>query len=153
MSNTPRATGNLIPEYQSGGTRKILKADKAPFKLDGVLYTLIKPKKALMAQMASVIDPSKPFETGDNAKNLLMFSSQMIANIEDEESDAKGAPRGRQLLLHRLNDANDSLDLDDLMPIFTNLMNGWFKRPTGPLPASAARRSAPSARVSRARTR
>lgn len=143
-----------MQEFTTGGKRKIGKDDRIAFKIDGEQFTILRPKTAVIARVASVLEQGADMDDARNVRRMLGFVNEIVDCLEDAPSDPDGALRGRARIMERLNDPADSLDLEQLMPMFTSLMNGWFGRPTGSPPASSARRrTAPVKRVSRARTR
>lgn len=143
-----------VPEITTAGRRRVTAAkDRAPFKIDGETYTLLRPKKLTLANAAMALDNGTPLDDPKNLKLLLGFTAQMLDWIDDEPADTKGL-HGKALIEKRLSDPHDALDLDDLVPIIVIILDGWFARPTSaPRGSSPQRRKAPAARASRARTR
>lgn len=149
MSNT-----TAVPEFSSAGKRKTSKADLTAFRIDGETFQLIRPKTAVIARMSLALDDTIGYDDPKNMRQILGFVSEIVRHIKTEPPDAGGNLCGRARIEQRLNDLEDSLDLENLLPMFTSLMDGWFGRPTGSPPASgASRRRAPAGRGSTARTR
>lgn len=141
-------------DFTTGGKRRIGKDDRVGFTIDGEPYTLVRPKTAVIARIAMVLDQAIPMDDTRNIQRMLSFVAEIIDCVDTVAPTADGLLRGRAHLERRLTDPADELDLEQLLPMFTTMMNGWFDRPTGSPPASTARRPAASrARGSAARTR
>jgi hypothetical protein len=122
------------------------------FRFDGDLYTLRKPKMAIALTMLQFAEGEDTRTVEQLGMGLMQLISGIIAYIEKEKPDeATGKLRGQALLMHRLADVEDKLDVTDLFEPFQLLIGQVFKRPTGSRPASGAR-SRSTARGSAARS-
>lgn len=154
MTTTAQRTADLGPSITTGGSRKIGAKDKLPFRIDGVTYHLIRPKSAVLAEAGSLLDPTRPWTDAENGRVLLQFTARILAYVEDTPRTKEGDLTGQALLEARLNDPMDDLDLEALVPLFTDVMQGWFpNRPTGSPRASSAPRRASRSGGSRASSR
>lgn len=148
-----------VNEFTTAGKRKLGKDDRIAFKIDGEPYSLIRPKQSVLARAALALESGVSMDDQRNVRIMLGFVSEIVGHVDETPSDENGL-HGRARLEQRLGDATDSLDLEQLLPIMTSLLDGWFKRPTGSPRASTASprrtatvRKAPAGRASRARTR
>lgn len=146
MSNTQRAALADVPSLTTAGKRKVAKADKSPFRIDGVTYHLARPKTASLVQAGQLLD------SGD-MRGSILFVAQFLQYVE-QTPPRDGKPTGRAHLEQRLSDPDDDLDIEALFDLFMPILGGWYEpRPTGPRPASRAPRQASASAGSRARTR
>lgn len=155
-----------IPELTTAGPRKLSKAERGEFKIDGEVFHLIRPKQSIMASALIALESGVALDDNRNMKVMLQFVSQLIVYVDDEIVMVKDpanpgklkrdtAPHGRALLEQRLNDPRDSLDLEDVLETLLKVLGLWTDRPTkSPAGSTPSRRPAASrARASRARTR
>lgn len=153
LSKGPRI--NEVPEYSTGGTG--LSKLEQQFKLDGVQFTLRKPKSAISMHMIRLAEGDAMHTDNEISKDMLNLTMSIIAYIKQEPPNPDGSLRGQALILHRLNDPEDDMDLPDLAAPFSDLINRVFERPTTPRPGSspkprASRASGASTRSPRAKT-
>lgn len=137
-----------IPEFTSRPKTKAGARNEAPFKLDGVRYVLRRPKNSLAMQMLSAVRGEDFSLESERARDYLSLVAQFIGYVKlepPEQVTKDGKPtgeqrlRGRALLIQRLNDPEDDLDLEDLGPVIEQLLEWLYDRnPTKP-PASGGR--------------
>lgn len=143
MSNTRRAA-IAAPTITTTGRRK---APKAPFVVDDVRYHLFQPKSSTLARAAAMFENGTP-------NQVAAFTMEFLSYVEKTPPDKDGNPTGQEHLFARLADPHDDLDVDDLIPLFDKLMQGWYSdRPTGPRPASGGARATSGSAASRGSTR
>lgn len=143
-SNVRHIADADIPEFTtSPPVRPVGSKDTAKFKLDGQEYTLARPKLSLamtMLNLAAGEDFTKP---GDIGMDFIKMVAAFITYIEMEPPykapDGTVELRGQALIMHRLNDPKDDLDLPSLAEPINHLLEVLFDRPTGKPSASGGR--------------
>lgn len=150
---------NDVPEYELepyAGEQVGEAVDRLEFKFDGDTYVLRRPKMSIaipLLNLATGTDSRTVMELGVDIVRLI---TGIISYIEEAPPAAVLGPdgeptgdekmQGQALLMHRLADPKDQLDILHLNRPFQDLMVRIFKgNPTGSRPES----SKPRARTSR----
>jgi hypothetical protein len=118
--------------------------DAKPFKIDGVVYHITRPKTSVIAGAAPLLMHRRGAQfNNQELAAVLQFVNQMCAYVVEEPDDPDtGEIRGQALLWERLSDPKDNLDLEDLIPLLARMVEGWAGRPTVPSRGSQRRRKA-----------
>ncbi|WP_375483342.1 hypothetical protein [uncultured Jatrophihabitans sp.] len=162
MSNTRKAAIAGQPSITTTGKRKLTSKDKKPFTIDGDTYYLLRPKSIVLGQISNLIDPSRPWDEGENYRVIMTYTGTMVGYIEQTPADPDtGRPTGREWIQRRLSDPEDDLDLDAFVPLVTQILQSWMddapevgdERPTGSPAASSPRPARSRSGASRAGTR
>lgn len=133
VNGVPAGLPANTPSITTKGKRELTEADRAPFLIDEQVFYLINPKEFLLSQAAASIDPSRPWTDGENFRALQRYTGFLLEYVEEQDPDEDG-PHGHALLMRRLSDPKDDLDLTDITDLMIQLMDGWFsdkERPTG----------------------
>jgi hypothetical protein len=138
-------------EVTTTGRRKIGAADRLIIKIDDEEFVFVRPKVAVLTQIAGALNPDEAVASFSNTRALLQFVGQLLLCIEEEPAEGTKL-HGRARLNERLTDPYDALDITDLLPQFEAMVEGFLGRPTGPRRASSAPRAGARAGGSRART-
>lgn len=153
-----------IPELTTSGPRKIPKAQRGEFKIDGETFHMLPPKQSILASASFALEQAGPVDDLKNMTTMLQFVWQLLAYVDDEtvmvkdpdnpgKMKADGLRHGRVLLEYRLNDPRDSLDLEQVLEVFLKVLGIWSARPTkSPRGSTPSRQAGSAARGSRART-
>lgn len=134
-----------VMEFKTAGRRKITNADRIRFKVDGEPMSMLRPKLTVATTAVQLIDAEIDRPTLELSADLLRVISGLFRYIElaertgPDDTHPGGRRQGRALLEERLADPEDSFDLVDLMPIFKQVLEAMFNRPTGARPASVAK--------------
>lgn len=140
--------------FPDPGKRKKSKADWIPFEIGDDLFHLVMPKTYDIAQIAIATETGGGLNDPANMRTMLQFAGRIVRYIVEEPPAPDGSPRGRALILSRLDDVDDNFDLENLIPTVMQLTRGYLERPTGsPRASSAPRRQASPGPASAARTR
>lgn len=107
-----------------------------PFRMDGEVFVLRRPKTAIALTMLHMAAPEDARTVNDLGSDLIQLVSQTINYIEAEPPDADGNLHGKQRILQRLSDPDDPLDVPHLFRPFQSLIEKLFLNPTGSRPAS-----------------
>lgn len=118
-------------------TKKKDPGKEVSFTLDGVTLVGREPKKSSLLSLASVAGLDDPVQ---QVNAVMVYIEGMLV------------PESRAYVFDRLNDPDDDLDYEDLVPIMKGITEALSERPTPPPPASPGRRSQ-SGRPSTARSR
>lgn len=151
------APDESVPQYTSKAGRVVPDAHKLAFTFDGDDFVLIRPKLLTAISMMDLAESPTPRSTAGIGRDLARLLLGLLQYVEAQEPELPyltdengeilfdgegedavprknpnaGKPRGRALLMARLDDPEDPFDLPDLEPVFRDLAGLIFKRPTG----------------------
>lgn len=128
---TPAETNVL--SFNTDVQRKLTADDKLTFLLDGEPYVLLRPKDYLMVSLVIFTEQITEYEDDADSSDVV---NRAIASSVDLILRHVEQP-GESALRRRLNDPHDDLDLENLLPIVTDLVGALSARPTGAQPESS----------------
>lgn len=117
-------------------------SDRQPFRIgdDDTILWARRPKLAALINIAARIGDADDVALAGAALDFLQVIVEGPVYDEDSEGGIILLSDSRGYLTERIEDEDDDLDIDALIPPMEHFLGKWYGRPTGPRGASARSR-------------